>query len=51
MFDELTELEIAELLDMQNELQNELEYTTDNMRIDEIQTELANIQEKLDILY
>ena len=51
MFDELTELEIMELMNRRDELLNELDYNTDPFIEDEIMSELDNIQGKLELLY
>ena len=50
-FDELTELEIMDLLDQKNYLLNILESGCSLERESEILDELKNIQEQLDILY
>ena len=50
-FDELTELEIMDLLDQKNYLLNILESGCSHERESEILDELNNIQEQLDILY
>ena len=50
-FDELTELEIMDLLDQKNYLLNILESGCSLERESEILDELDNIQEQLDILY
>ena len=50
-FDELTELEIMDLLDQKNYLLNILESGCSHERESEILDELDNIQEQLDILY
>ena len=50
-FDELTELEIMDLLDQKNYLLNILESGCSLRRESEILDELNHIQEQLDILY
>ena len=50
-FDELTELEIMDLLDQKNYLLNILESGCSSEQESEILDELDNIQEQLDILY
>ena len=50
-FDELTELEIIDLLDQKNYLLNILESGCSHGRESEILDELNHIQEQLDILY
>ena len=50
-FDELTELEIMDLLDQKNYLLNILESGCSPEYESEILDELNNIQEQLDILY
>lgn len=50
-FDELTELEILELIQRRDELLNELDFIDDPLIQDEIASELDTIQEKLSMLY
>lgn len=50
MFNELTELEIMELQDRQNELLNDLDYEQDPFIQNQILSELDEIKEKLDWL-
>lgn len=51
MFDELTELEIMELQEKQNELLNNLDYEQDPFIQDQILIELDEIQSKLNLIY